>query len=231
MVESFLDKTRVLIGDKGITRLQNCSVTVIGLGGVGSYAVESIARSGVGQITIVDHDKIEKSNLNRQIPALNSTIGKYKTEAVAKRLKDINPSIQLNEFTYPYAQETSCDILNIKPDYVIDAIDSLPNKVHLIRSCLQKDIPIISSMGTANRINPLMLHLADIKNTSVCPMARKLRRELRKNGINKGVMVVYSTEIPIQPETGENHLGSLPFVPAVAGLLLANYVIRRILGI
>ncbi len=230
MEDSFLAKTRVLIGEKGIERLQNCSIAVIGLGGVGSYAVEALARCGVGHITIVDPDRIEKSNLNRQLPALLSTIGCYKTEIITKRLRDINPEVQVYQFTCSYNSETSEYILNQDYHYIIDAVDSLPDKVHLIKSCLKKNIPIVSSMGTANRINPLMLHLADIKNTSVCPMARRLRRDLRQEGINEGVMVVYSTELPIKPQAGEDRLGSLPFVPASAGLLLASHVICSILG-
>jgi len=232
MEDGYLARTQALIGKTGTDRLKNCSIAVIGLGGVGSYAVEAVARCGVGHITIVDPDRIEKSNLNRQLPALNSTIGHYKTEIIAKRLLDINPALQIDKFTCAYNSENCADILYKKHNYVIDAIDSLPDKVHLIKSCLQKKIPIISSMGTANRINPLMLHLADIKDTTVCPMARKLRKELRKENINEGITVVYSSEVPLKPQTGgEDRLGSLPFVPASAGLLLASHAINSILGL
>lgn len=221
-------KTAALIGSEAMKRLNEACVAVIGLGGVGSYVVETIARSGVGNITIVDPDRVEASNINRQLPALVSTIGEYKADVIEKRLRDINPRLVIRKFKCCYNHNTSEEILQEPLDYVIDAVDSFQDKIHLITTCLNQGINIISSMGTANRINPQMLKVDDISNTSVCPVARKIRRELRHQGIKSGLKVVYSSEIPL-PDIIPATMGSMVFVPAAAGVLLASEAVRSII--
>jgi tRNA A37 threonylcarbamoyladenosine dehydratase len=230
MKEAFR-RTEVLLGSAKMKKLQESSIAIIGLGGVGSYAAEAMARCGTGSILLVDHDRIEASNINRQLPALHSTLGRYKTDVVAARLLDINPALTVAKHTVTFNRRSSEEILSPQLDYVIDAIDSLPDKVHLIKSCLEKNIPVISSMGAARRLNPLLLKVADIKDTSVCPLARRLRRELHKEEIYTGFKVVFSLEPPLKPAPGESgELGSIATVPASAGLLLASVVINDLLA-
>lgn len=215
-------------------KLQQAHFLVVGLGGVGSYAAEAITRAGVGKITIVDSDQIEYSNLNRQLPALHSTLGEYKTQAVASRMRDINPAIDLTLFTLRFHLETSHQVFSHQDyDYVLDAIDSLPDKIHLIKTCIRQGISLISCMGAANRIDLRQLAVADISQTSVCPMARKVRRELRRDSIVSGVEVVFSREHPrqLQPEAGPASLGSIVTVTASAGLLMAQQAICRYLNL
>lgn len=230
-MEKIFYRTEKLIGSDNLEILKKSSVAVIGLGGVGSYAVEAIGRSGIGEILIVDSDRIEETNLNRQLPALLSTIGEYKTDVVEKRLLDINPMVKITKHSVRLNENNLDDILSGHYDYVIDAIDSVPDKIALIRYCVTNRIPIVSAMGAANRINPTMLKVEDIKNTSVCPLAKKIRRELRNYGINEGVQVVYSTENPIKSEyDGSTRLGSISFVPGTMGLLLASVVVRNLIN-
>lgn len=230
MKEAFR-RTEALLGSTGLKKLQESSIAVIGLGGVGSYAAEAMARCGVETMVLVDQDRIEASNINRQLPALHSTLGKYKTDVVAARLLDINPSLIIDKHTGIYNSQSSEEILSKKLNYVIDAIDSLPDKVHLIKSCLEKNIPVISSMGAARRLNPLLLRVADIKDSNVCPLARRLRRELHKENIYTGFKVVFSVEPPLKPAQGESgELGSIVTVPASAGMLLASVVINDLLA-
>jgi len=231
IMEGFLQRTSLLIGDIGIQRLQNAFVIIIGLGGVGSYAAEALARSGIGHLTLVDRDRVETSNINRQLPALHSTLGQFKCEVMAKRMRDINPDIDLRVLPVEYTPDTADSILDQSYDFVVDAIDSLTNKIHLIEYCLKKGLPIISSMGAANRLDPLQFKITDIKNTHTCPMARKLRKELRQRGITSGVPVVYSTENPHIPQYNEaTRLGSISFVPGTAGLAMAGFVVNNILA-
>lgn len=231
MDNEFLHRTRLLLKEEGIHRLQQSWVAVIGLGGVGSYAAEAIARSGVGHMTIIDRDQVEVSNINRQLPALQSTLGRYKAEVIGERLLDINPSLKLDIRVEEYNPATSSSLLNPDLHFVVDAIDSLVAKIHLIVSCIDNRLPIISAMGAANRLDPLQLHIDDIKNTSNCPMARRVRRELRNNGIYQGVPVVYSTELPVKLENNSTKLGSVAYVPGCAGLLMASYVVNHLAGI
>ncbi|KUG03549.1 csdl (ec-ygdl) protein of the hesa/moeb/thif family, part of the csda-e-l sulfur transfer pathway [hydrocarbon metagenome] len=226
--DSYFHRTQLLVGEAGMEILNHSRITIIGVGGVGSHAVEALCRCGVGNITIVDPDRIEESNINRQIPALSTTIGRFKTEVMAERMQQINPFLQIHHYPASYTAENSAMIAQGTCDYVIDAIDSLKDKIHLIKTCLEQDIPIISSMGTANRINPQMLKIADIKDTSICPVARKVRRELREYGIHSGLTVVYSQEIPLRKGP---QLGSIVYVTATAGLLLAAYAVNSILGL
>ncbi|HNX28449.1 MAG TPA: tRNA threonylcarbamoyladenosine dehydratase [Syntrophomonadaceae bacterium] len=226
----YLQRLQLLTGIEGIKKLKAASVAVIGLGGVGSHAAEALARCGIGNMTLVDMDRIEESNLNRQLPALTSTIGRYKTDIAAERIKDINPQINICKFTCRYEPVTSEKILTADLDYVIDAIDSISDKTHLIKTCLCKGLPIVSSMGMANRLNPLMLKIGDINETSVCPVARRLRKELRNQGINTGVPVVYSIEAPLKTfNDNEGSLGSIIYLPGIAGYLLASLIVQRIL--
>ncbi|MDD3888758.1 MAG: tRNA threonylcarbamoyladenosine dehydratase [Syntrophomonadaceae bacterium] len=232
MYDTFFQRTELLVGTEGLEKLKNSWIAIVGLGGVGSYAAEAIARCGVGHITIIDPDRIEPTNLNRQLPALVSTLGQFKVEVISRRMLDINPTLELESLNCAYNAENSHLLLERNLDFVIDAIDALNDKIHLINNCVENGIPIISSMGTANRINPLKLTIADIKDTSICPLARRVRRELRsKYNINQGVPVVYSAEIPvtINAEVG-GRLGTMSFVPGTAGLLLASYAINKLLG-
>jgi tRNA A37 threonylcarbamoyladenosine dehydratase len=229
IMEEFLQRTSLLIDQDGMRRLQKASIIVIGLGGVGSYAAEGLARSGIGHLTLVDRDRIEASNINRQLPALHSTIGQLKCQVMAERIRDINPNVDLRVLAFEYNANTANAIFNQPYDFVLDAIDSLPDKIHLINYCLEKGLPIISSMGAANRYDPLKFQITDIKNTHTCPMARKVRRELRQLGIVGGVPVVFSTEKPrTLPGDLSTRLGSLSFVPGTAGLAMAGYVVNRI---
>ena len=228
-MESFLQRTSLLIGNSGIQCLQNASVIIIGLGGVGSYAAEGLARSGIGHLTLVDRDRVEATNINRQLPALHSTIGRYKCEVMAERILDINPGIDLRVLAMEYTAKTADSILDQPYDFVLDAIDSLTDKIHLIIHSLEIGLPIISSMGAANRLDPLKFQITDIKNTHTCPMARKVRRELRHFGIDSGVPVVYSTEKPHKSQENQStSLGSISFVPGTAGLAMAGFVINSI---
>lgn len=230
-MEGFLQRTSLLIGEHGIQRLQNAFVIIIGLGGVGSYAAEALARGGIGHLTLVDRDRVEASNINRQLPALHSTLGRFKCEVMAERIRDINPNVELRALPVEFTPETAENILDHSYDFVVDAIDSLTNKIHLIEYCIKRGLPIISSMGAANRLDPLKFQITDIKNTHTCPMARKLRRELRQLGITSGVPVVYSTENPRIPQYHEaTRLGSISFVPGTAGLAMAGFVINSILA-
>lgn len=220
----FLNRTTQVLGKKCMEALRTCHIAVFGVGGVGSYTAEALARCGVGHLTLVDNDKIEPSNINRQIHSLHSTIGMYKVKVMSKRLKDINPSITVNSICGYYKEENSDRFFN-DYDYVIDAIDSIKSKIHLIAQCTKLDIPIVSSMGTANKLNPEMLQLDDIYNTSVDPIAKIMRKELKKLGV-KNLTVVYSKEKPIKQS--ENILGSVSFVPPVAGFIMAGEVVRQI---
>lgn len=229
-MEKIFQRTAKLIGPSNMDILKNSSVAVIGLGGVGSFAVEAICRSGIGNLMIVDGDMVEETNLNRQLPALNSTIGQYKTEVLYKRLLDINPQLNITKHTTKIHHQNQADLLAGHYDYVIDAIDSVIDKINLISYCVEHKIPIVSSMGAANRIDPTKFKIDDIKNTTTCPLAKKVRKELRNRGINTGVKVVYSTEEPLKnPHNGDTSLGSIAFVPSTAGLLLASVVVNGLI--
>lgn len=225
--DSYFQSTRLLLGRAGMEKLQQSRIAVVGLGGVGSHAAEALCRCGIGSISMIDFDRVEASNINRQLPALSSTLGRYKTEVMAERMKQINPDLDINCFTCRYGQENSFLINRESCDYVVDAIDSIKDKIHLIKTCLEQEIPIISSMGTANRIDPSLLKIADIKDTSICPVARRVRRELRKQGIYSGLTVVYSMEAPLLKGL---EMGSAVYVTASAGLLLAAHTVNCISG-
>ena len=237
----------MMVGEDGIEKLRNSRVIVFGVGGVGSYTVEALARSGVGQITMVDFDEISESNINRQLHSLRSTIGKSKIDVMKDRILDINPDCKA-ELVKRLVYDDIDEVLgNNKYDFVVDAIDVIGSKINLIEYCVKNNINIISSMGFGNKMHPEMVEIAKIKNTSVCPMARTIRSILKKKGITN-VPVAFSKEIPVQPNKSELFKEELPtefrennkiprkttpgsnsFVPGTAGLVLASYVVRKLL--
>ncbi len=236
-------RTQLLLGPEGMEKLKNARVAVFGLGGVGGYVVEALARSGVGALELVDHDTISMSNLNRQILATRDTVGMPKAKAAAQRVASIDPDIQVNARAEFFGPDT-LDAFDFSGyTYVVDAIDTVTCKLALIAKAQQANVPIICSMGTGNKLDPTAFRIGDIHETSVCPLARIIRKECRKRGIDK-LTVLYSTEDPITPELspedpiwqelpqGRNALpGSTAFVPAAAGLIIAGYVIRQIAGV
>lgn len=214
-------RTRKLIGEEGLARLKASSVLVVGIGGVGSYAAEAVARAGVGRITLMDGDCVQPSNLNRQLVALMSTIGRNKAEVMAERIKDIDPDIEVTVLDRFYKEGDHLDLTAY--DWIIDAIDDVFAKTALIRTAIEKDINIVSAMGAAGKFDT-QFKVADISNTSTCPLAKVMRKRLREIGIEH-LPVVYSEEKPV-PRDGE--LGTLSYVPGSAGLCLAGYVIKSI---
>lgn len=228
-------RTELLLGKDGVAKLKNTHVAVFGLGGVGSYTVEALCRSGIGTFTLVDNDTVSLTNLNRQLIATQDTLGQYKTEVSKKRILSINPNATVHLKTEFYLSETDFDFSGI--DYIVDAVDTVTAKLHLIETAHRLNIPIISSMGTGNKLDPTKLEVTDISKTSVCPLARVMRQELRKRGINN-LKVVYSKEEPLIPQydnndedkgiTGRKAPGSVAFVPSVAGLIIAGEVIKDI---
>ena len=228
-------RTELLLGAEAMEKLKNSRVAVFGVGGVGGYAVEALARSGVGTLDLIDDDTVSESNINRQIVALRSTVGLPKVEVAAARVKDINPECVVNTHKAFYLPETADRFEFSEYDYVIDAIDTVTGKIGLVMQANDAGVPIISSMGAGNKLDPTAFKVADIYKTSVCPLARVMRRELKKRGIKK-LKVVYSEEeamtpLPdLTPESGGHKKrmtpGSVAFVPSVAGLILAGEVIK-----
>ncbi len=237
-------RTELLFGNEAMERLENSRVAVFGVGGVGGYTVEALARSGVGTIDIIDDDKVCLTNINRQIIALTSTIGKYKVDVAEERIKDINPKAVVNKYKMFFTPETSGEFNFSQYDYVVDAIDTVTGKIELVMKANETKTPIICSMGAGNKLDPTAFEVADIYKTSVCPLARVMRTELRKRGVKK-LKVVYSKEKPISPknikefmqETEPNTTqrtgnvkkqipGSTAFVPSVVGLIIAGEVIK-----
>lgn len=216
-------RTINLIGEENFEKLQKSHIMVFGCGGVGSYAVEALARAGVGEITVIDSKTVGFSNINRQLVAYNSTVGKNKVDVEKERIADINPDCVVNTVTEFFDENSS---FSLDCDYIVDAIDSVPSKIFLVQKASEKGVPVISSMGTGNKICPEMLEISDISKTSVCPLAKKMRLELRKRGI-KHLKVVYSKEIPVVKCVPP---ASNSFVPATAGLLLASVVVRDLIG-
>lgn len=235
MNDKYKERTKIVIGQDGIDLLRNANVLVFGIGGVGSYVVEGLVRAGIGNLTIVDFDTVDITNINRQIPALHSTIGMNKTDVLEKRIKDINPEINLKCHTSLYNDDTSDALLDGDYDFVVDAIDMVPSKIHLIESCYKRGLNIISSMGMGNKLDPTMIEIADIHKTEMCPLAKIIRREAKKRGIKK-LPVVYSREKPrdtgITQEDGRTKRvnGSMSFVPSCAGLIISSYIVRKIIG-
>ena len=225
-------RTELLIGKENLNKLQHSHVIVFGVGGVGGFAIEALVRSGIGEISIVDFDTVDLTNLNRQIIATQNSTGKLKTSVMKDRLLSINPNVIVHEFPDKFSMENS-DLFfkDKKYDYIVDAIDLVTSKLALAEIAKNLSIPIISSMGTGNKIEPTMLEVADINKTSVCPLARVMRKELKNRGIKK-LKVVYSKELPKKPfnESGSRekkvNVGSIAFVPSTAGLIIASEVVK-----
>lgn len=216
----------MLIGEDGVNRLRQSSVIIFGVGGVGSYVTEGLARAGIGSITVVDKDCIDITNINRQIPALHSTVGRPKAEVIAERIRDINPECMVVAEECFFLPDTADRFDFSEYDHVIDAIDNVTGKIALAEKAFREGAPIISSMGTGNKLDPTAFRVADIEKTRVCPLARVMRHELRKRGVH-GLKVVYSEEEPVK--TGSRTPGSVSFVPSVAGLIIAGEVIKSLL--
>ena len=227
MNDRFL-RTIGVIGEDNFKKLNNSSVIVFGLGGVGGVACEALVRSGIGSVAIVDKDVVDVTNINRQIIATDETVGIKKTDAMKKRLLSINPSLKIVKYDLFYLPETADEINLSEYDFAVDCIDNVTAKLELIERCNKLGVPVISSMGTGNKLHPEMLEIADISKTSVCPLARVMRRELKRRGINK-LPVVYSKEEPVKTELSVP--GSMSFTPPVAGYLICSYVVRKLLDI
>lgn len=223
-------RTARILGEAGVAELSAKTVAVFGLGGVGSYAAEALARAGIGHLIFIDGDVVDVTNLNRQLVADLTTVGRPKAEVAAERARRVNGAVDVRAVVSYYRPGDTEFIENLGADFVIDAIDDVPAKVSIIETCTRCGISIASSMGTGNRLHPEMLKISDISKTSVCPLARKMRRELKSRGISH-LPVVWSEEIPVKPQ-GEGHApGSVSFVPPVAGMILVGYAVRKLLRI
>ncbi|MEK3769841.1 tRNA threonylcarbamoyladenosine dehydratase [Paenibacillus sp. FSL R5-0887] len=238
-------RTELAIGPEGLEIMKNSTVAVLGIGGVGGMAVEALARSGIGRLILIDKDSVDITNVNRQIHALTTTVGQKKAELMVDRVKLINPECEAIALNMFYTEETYEELFKLKPDYVIDASDTIIYKVHLIKECLARGIPMISSMGAANKMDPTRFQVADISKTTYDPIARVIRQKLRKDGIKKGVKVVFSTEPPMKPRQdvtdkivpdnapdrrkAKQPPASNSFVPPVAGLIMVSVAVRDLL--
>ena len=220
-------RTIRLAGEDAFEKLQRSHVAVFGVGGVGGYVVEALTRSGIGEITIVDKDDVDITNLNRQIIALQSTVGKPKVEVMKARMLDINPDVKVHAIKEFFLPETAGMFDFSSYDYVVDAVDTVTAKIELVMRCSETGTPVISSMGAGNKLHPELFKVADIYKTSVCPLAKVMRRELKERGI-KHLKVVYSEEIPKKFDDGLRSPASIAFVPSAAGLVLAGEVIREL---
>lgn len=221
-------RTELLIGKQGIEKLQNAKVAVFGIGGVGSYTVEALARSGIGYLVLVDYDKYDITNINRQLGATHSTIGEYKIDVMKQRILDINPNIKVETYKPDEIEGGEDKLLDSTYTYVVDAIDTMTSKLNLIEKAKKENVKIITATGTGNKLDATKFEVADIYKTSVCPVCKILRKELKKRNI-KNLKVVYSKEEPIKPATEEKTLGSISYVPSVAGLIMAGEVIKDII--
>lgn len=243
-------RTELVIGPEGLSVLQRATVAVIGMGGVGSYTAEALARSGVGHLLLVDRDVVDITNINRQLPALEDTIGQSKVDVMARRVRQINPDCRVEARNLFFQQETAAELFRTPLDYVADAIDTVSAKIQLAVTCKERGVPLASSMGAANKVDPTQFRVMDISETQTDPIARVMRRELRKHGIVDGLPVVCSLEHPrtpredvrarlaptaapgqTLPRKAQHPPASIAFVPPVAGLILAGIVIRDLCGI
>ena len=220
-----LSRTRLLIGEDGIDKLHKSRVAVFGIGGVGGYVCEALVRSGVSSFDLIDKDVVSVSNINRQIIALHSTVGRPKVEVMKERMLDINPSVNVNTYECFFLPENADDFPFEEYDYVIDAVDTVTAKIELIMRCKKLGIPVISSMGAGNKLDASAFEVSDIYKTSVCPLAKVMRRERKKRGV-KELKVVYSKENPV---TNSRPPGSVAFVPSTAGLIIAGEVVRDLI--
>ena len=228
-MENFYSRTERMLGKEGVERLKRARVAVFGVGGVGGFCIEALARAGVGALDLIDSDTVAESNLNRQIIATRETIGEYKTTVMKNRILSINPEAKITTYNLFFDNNTSHLFDFSVYDYVVDAIDSVRGKIEIIKLSKAAGTRVISCMGAGNKLDPTMFEIADIEKTSVCPLARAVRTELKKLGI-RGVKVLFSKEPPVLPKTDVNdHApGSISFVPSVAGLIIAGEVIKDI---
>ena len=235
---NWLERTELLLGDEKLAMLRRANVLVVGVGGVGAYAAEMIARAGIGRMTIADADKVSETNINRQLVALHSTIGREKCDILAERLKDINPELQLtvvNRFIKDSETDTLLD--SDKFDYVVDAIDTLSPKLALIKGALDRSIPLVSSMGAGAKTDPTLMEIKDIAKTHHCPLAHMLRKRLHKIGIKRGFWAVFSPEpvregamILCEEQNKKSNVGTISYIPALFGIGCASVVIRDLIG-
>ncbi len=225
-------RTSALIGEDAVNKLKEKRVIVFGIGGVGGYTCEAFARTGIGQIDLVDADTVSLSNINRQIIALHSTVGQKKVDVMKSRIFDINPQIKVNAYDMFVTKENLCELDLKSYDYVIDAIDTVSSKIAIVELCDKEQIKIISSMGAGNKLDPCAFKVADIYKTTVCPLAKAVRAELKKRDVKK-LKVVYSDEAPVVPpqidENGKRVPASCAFIPSVAGLIIASEVIKDLI--
>ncbi|MBT9177055.1 MAG: tRNA threonylcarbamoyladenosine dehydratase [Firmicutes bacterium] len=244
-------RTELLVGEAGLRILGAAHVAIIGIGGVGSYTTEALARAGVGKLTLVDYDDICLTNVNRQLHALQSTLGQAKVEVMAARAKEINPSVEVVAHKGFMTAELARSGLTREVSYVVDAVDTVTAKLAIIMHCKEQGIPVVSCLGAGNKLDPTRFMVADISKTSICPLARVVRKELGRHGVKSGVKVVYSEEVPMVPEASTNDCardcicpgkdancshrrqipGSISFVPSVAGLIAAGVVVNDLLGL
>ena len=234
-MNNIFQRTENLIGKENLDKLHSATVAVFGVGGVGSYAVEALARAGIGQLILVDNDTYSITNINRQLYATHSVIGEYKCEVAKRRISDINPDCVVKSYNVFFSPETSYEFEFSKYDYVVDAIDTVSGKIELILKCEEAKVPIISSMGAGNKLHPEMFDIADIYETSVCPLAKVIRQELKKRNI-KNLKCVYSKETPIKQFNNNDSNGkyipsSISFVPSAVGLIIAGEVVRNLINL
>ncbi|KJS11242.1 MAG: thiamine biosynthesis protein ThiF [Peptococcaceae bacterium BRH_c8a] len=235
-MSSIFERTELLIGRAGLAKLAASKVAVFGLGGVGSFTAEALARAGIGALFLVDHDTVSTSNINRQLHALSHTVGLPKTAIMAERLQGINPTLKLETRQQKFTPDAAAEMLDEQQlNFVVDAIDDVDNKIALLVHCVRQQIPVISAMGAGNKLDPTSFRVDSIWNTTVCPLARTVRKKLRAAGIEENIPVVYSTASPIavpNAREGERPVpGSISYVPSVAGLCMAGYVVDKLLGL
>ena len=237
-MNNWLERTELLLGEEKLARLRSANVLVVGVGGVGAYAAEMIVRAGVGRMTIADADKVSETNINRQLVALHSTVGKEKCEVLAERLRDINPDIEL-KMVNRFIKDSETDALldSEKFDYVVDAIDTLSPKLALIKGALDRGIPLVSSMGAGAKTDPTLMEIRDIAKTHHCPLAHMLRKRLHKIGIKRGFRAVFSPEpvregamILCEEQNKKSNVGTISYIPALFGIGCASVVIRDLVG-
>ena len=237
-MNNWLERTELLLGEEKLARLRSANVLVVGVGGVGAYAAEMIVRAGVGRMTIADADKVSETNINRQLVALHSTVGREKCEVLAERLRDINPDLEL-KMVNRFIKDSETDALldSEKFDYVVDAIDTLSPKLALIKGALDRGIPLVSSMGAGAKTDPTLMEIKDIAKTHHCPLAHMLRKRLHKVGIKRGFRAVFSPEpvregamILCEEQNKKSNVGTISYIPALFGIGCASVVIRDLIG-
>lgn len=235
-------RTELLIGKEGVDKLKNSKIAVFGIGGVGSFVVEGLVRVGVSNLILIDNDTVDLTNLNRQLIATRKTIGKYKVDVMKERILEINPDAKVETYKEFFMPDSKAEIIKDNLNYVVDCVDTVTAKIEIIKQCKELEVPIISSMGTGNKLNPSKLTITDIYKTNICPLAKVMRKELRKRNIDK-LKVIYSEEEPIIPDERIEEIckkegtkkkqvpGSVSFVPSVAGLMIAGEIVRDIIKI